>query len=85
MAFFKTTFRVKQNEVGYLFEKYKLIEKLETGIHKIPGWGKEFQLICLPTNSKLMTCPPKTDPIVKLGSRRKNNGKKEIHSRADHQ
>jgi hypothetical protein len=33
----------------------------------------------------LLTCPPKTDPIVKLGSRRKNNGKKEIHSRADHQ
>jgi hypothetical protein len=32
-----------------------------------------------------LTCPPKTDPNVKLGSRRKNNGKKEIHSRADHQ
>ena len=28
----------------------------------------------------LLTCPPKTDPIIKLGSRRKNNGKKEIHS-----
>jgi regulator of protease activity HflC (stomatin/prohibitin superfamily) len=54
MAFFTTTFRVKQNEVGYLFEKYKLVEKLETGIHKIPNWGKEFQLFCLPTNSKLI-------------------------------
>jgi regulator of protease activity HflC (stomatin/prohibitin superfamily) len=55
MAFFKTTFRVKQNEVGYLFEKYKLIQRLEIGIHKIPSWRKEFQLICLPTNSKLIT------------------------------
>lgn len=54
MAFFKIKFRVKQNEVGFLFEKYKFVEKLETGIHERSSWGKEFQLICLPTNSKLI-------------------------------
>jgi len=54
MGLFKSTFRVRQNQMGFLFEKYQLVEKLETGVHEISSWGKEFQLICLPTNSKLI-------------------------------
>ncbi len=55
MSFINAIFRIKQNEIGYLFEKYKFVEKLETGIHKKPSWGKEYQMIILPTNSKLIT------------------------------
>lgn len=54
MGLFTRTFRIRQNQVGFLFEKYKLVEKLETGVHQISSWGKEFELICLPINSKLI-------------------------------
>lgn len=55
MALFNTKFKIRQNEIGFLYDKYKLVDKLETGIHKIPSWGKEFELIALPTNSKLIS------------------------------
>ncbi len=55
MALFKSTFRIRQNEIGYLYNEFKFVQKLETGIHKIPNWGKEFELIRLPTNSKLIS------------------------------
>lgn len=55
MLIFKTKFRIRQNETGFLFNKYKFIEKLETGIHERTSWKKEYQLFCIPTNSKLIT------------------------------
>jgi regulator of protease activity HflC (stomatin/prohibitin superfamily) len=55
MAIFNTKFKIRQNEIGFLYDKYKFVEKLETGIHKMPSWGKEFELISLPTNSKLIS------------------------------
>jgi regulator of protease activity HflC (stomatin/prohibitin superfamily) len=55
VALFNTKFKIRQNEIGFLYDKYKLIDKIETGIHKIPSWGKEFELIALPTNSKLIS------------------------------
>ncbi|MBT8377697.1 MAG: slipin family protein [Ignavibacteria bacterium] len=55
MAFFNTKFKVRQNEIGFLYDKYKFIERLETGVHTIPSWGKELELISLPTNSKLIS------------------------------
>ena len=55
MALFNTKFKIRQNEIGFLYDKYKLVDKLETGVHKLPSWGKEFELIALPTNSKLIS------------------------------
>lgn len=55
MALFNTTFKIRQNEIGYLYDKFKFVQNLETGIHKLPSWGKEFELIRLPTNSKLIS------------------------------
>ena len=55
MALINSTFKIRQNEIGYLYDKFKFVQKLETGKHKIPSWGKEFELIHLPTNSKLIS------------------------------
>ena len=54
MALFNRTFKIRQNEIGYLYDKFKFIQTLDTGIHKLPSWGKDFELIRLPTNSKLI-------------------------------
>lgn len=55
MALINSTFKIRQNEIGYLYDKFKFVQKLETGKHKIPSWGNEFELIRLPTNSKLIS------------------------------